>query len=852
MMRGARLQTGALLLVIVTQPAPAQWEKVLRQIDLPHHYYYREMYLPQVNGGPDAVDWTADGSAVVFSEDGYLWRQSLNGTVAEQLTASPGYDFQPDVSPDGVRVVFARESPEAIELQLLDLATGSVTQLTDGGAVNVDPRWSPDGDRLAWVSTRDSGRFQVFVGTIRNNRLDGRRLRTERRSRIPRYYYSEFDHELSPTWSPEGSELVFVSNPETGYGTGGLWRAALSGGGAMNAVRIEETSWKARPDWSPDSRRVIYSSYAGRQWHQLWITTADGGEPFPLTYGDFDITGARWSPDGNSVAYLSNESGANRIGVMDLSRGGARHALLQKRRVYLEPRGILELELRDAAGRRAPARVAVRDAAGRYFFGAGRWAHAADGFDRGNAGATYRYFRADGTAQLEVPAGSYEILVWRGLEHHILRRTIDVAAGGKMTVRLQSEAVALPRTWPAWSSADLHVHMNYGGAYRNTPERLARQAAAEDLDMIFNLVVNKEQRIPDIGYFTVAPDPASSDRVLVLHGQEFHTSLWGHLGLLGIEEHFLIPAYAAYPATAAASPAPGNGTVADLARQQNGIVGYVHPFDVVPDPGAEDPLSNSLPVEAALGRVDYYEVVGFSDHKASAEVWHRLLNCGFRINAGAGTDAMANYASLRGPVGLNRVYARLPARGGEPAARRRQWLDALKAGHTFATNAPLLQFSVEGRGPGETLAVNGAVRALRYEGMFRSIVPVRHLQIIVNGIVARELETGAEGMSADFSGTLDVDGAGWVLLRAYNDENAPEIFDLYPYATTTPVWLESAGKPAGAHCDSDYFLAWLDRVRSVAEAHPDYNSAAERERLLTDIDAARAVYERLGRRPQPQ
>ena len=58
-----------------------------------------------------------------------------------------------------------------------------------------------------------------------------------------------------------------------------------------------------------------------------------------------------------------------------------------------------------------------------------------------------------------------------------------------------------PTGWRGWLSGDVHVHMNYGGTYRATPETLRAQARAEDLDVVFNLVVNKEQRIPDIAPF---------------------------------------------------------------------------------------------------------------------------------------------------------------------------------------------------------------------------------------------------------------------------------------------------------------------------------------------------------------
>ena len=101
--------------------------------------------------------------------------------------------------------------------------------------------------------------------------------------------------------------------------------------------------------------------------------------------------------------------------------------------------------------------------------------------------------------------------------------------------------------------------MNYGGHYRNTPENLARQARAEDLDVVYNLIVNKEERVPDIGYFRPDPDPASGDGVLILHAQEYHTSFWGHLGLLHLSDHLLTPDFSAYQHTALASPYPHNG-----------------------------------------------------------------------------------------------------------------------------------------------------------------------------------------------------------------------------------------------------------------------------------------------------
>jgi hypothetical protein len=397
-----------------------------------------------------------------------------------------------------------------------------------------------------------------------------------------------------------------------------------------------------------------------------------------------------------------------------------------------------------------------------------------------------------------------------------------------------------------WLSADVHVHMNYGGTYRDTPERLVRQAAAEDLDVVFDLVVNKEQRIPDIGYFSAAPDKASTDSVLLVHGQEYHTSYWGHLGLLGLADHYLIPGYSAYANTAAASLYPTNAAVADLAHAQNALVGYVHPFDDMPDPSAREGLTDELPVDVALGKVDYYEVLGFSEHRTSAAVWYRLLNCGFRPTAAAGTDAMANFASMRGPVGMNRVYVLAdPASAGnahtDTLARRERWLAGLRAGRTLATNGPLLGLTVEGEPPGTEVAVPAGATALKYKGFLRSVVPVDHLELIVSGKVARTIRLTGTRTSVDFEGKLPVNGGGWLLVRAWNDAAHPEIFDIYPYATTNAFFFRAPG--AAVHCGSDaqYFVNWMDRLDAAAAAHEGYNTAAERDTTLSQIRAARAI-----------
>ncbi len=830
-----------LVFFIGDSSALAQRETVLKQIRVPHNYYYREMYLPQLTSGPSALSWSPDGTALVYSMAGSLWRQDIDSDVAVQLTAGPGYDYQPDWSPDGSRVVFVRYLADALELQVLDLDTGDVTSLTDEGAVNVEPRWSPDGSRIAHVSTRDTGRFHLYVGEVIEDTLETSMLFEERQSEIPRYYYSAWDHALSPAWSPDGSEILYVGNPEIPYGTGAIWRRPSDGSGEPSLVRMEETSWRARPDWAPDGRRIAYASYLGRQWHQLWVTTPDNrAEPFPLTYGDFDIAAPRFSPDGRKVAYVSNESGNTSIRIQDLV-GGASAALDIRERRYLSEMATVSLVVRDEQGRQVSARVSVTGSDGRSYAPFDAWMHADDGFDRQERDYEVQYFHIGGKADIEIPEGPATIVVWRGMEYQVEAISVDVSATEENELTVQLRPLDVPRDFSAWVSGDVHVHMNYGGTYRNTPARLADQMRAEDLDIVFNLIVNKEQRVPDIAYFSADPDPVSDDDVVIMHAQEYHTSYWGHMGLIGLGSHLLVPDYSAYPETAAASIYPDNATISRLAREQGAAVGYVHPFEPPPpDPSSDAALTNAFPIDVALGLADYYEVVGFADPHTSADVWYRLLNCGMRTSAAGGTDAMANYASLRGPVGINRTYVRAPAIAADPAQRQVEWLAGLKAGRTIATNGPLVGLTVDGELPGSEIRMNDGGAVVSVSGFMRSAVPIDHVELIVNGKVVRDY---GSGQAVDISDSVRIDRSGWMLLRAWNDDTHPMIFDLYPYGTTSPHYIVVDDEVPASPDDAEYFIGWTSKIRESVESHADFNSDEERASILENIALAESRFE---------
>ena len=159
----------------------------------------------------------------------------------------------------------------------------------------------------------------------------------------------------------------------------------------------------------------------------------------------------------------------------------------------------------------------------------------------------------------------------------------------------------------------------------------------------------------------------------------------------------------------------------------------------------------------------------------------------------------------------------------------------------MATNGPLVGLTVEGQPPGSETLLRAGGAELHYKGFLRSIVPIDHLEIVMNGNVIRTLSRGGKRTTADFEGKLKVAGNGWLLVRAWNEGAHPDVLDLYPYATTNAFFFRTGGAPTHCGKDAEYFLSWLDRLESAASAHEGYNTPAERETTLEEIRAARAL-----------
>jgi hypothetical protein len=186
---------------------------------------------------------------------------------------------------------------------------------------------------------------------------------------------------------------------------------------------------------------------------------------------------------------------------------------------------------------------------------------------------------------------------------------------------------------------------------------------------------------------------------------------------------------------------------------------------------------------------------------------------------------------------MNRVY--LHSSGSTDAAELQL---ALKNGRTVASNGPQLALQVEQRNPGDTLTLPVEGETVHYRAALRSPVAIDHLEIVHNGRVVAAYRFGKDRTVANMEGDITIRDSGWLVLRAWNEGADPLIFDLYPYATTSPIYVEVAGKAPQSPQDGAYFVQWMDRVISAADARLDYNDAREKQATLEYLRAARAVY----------
>jgi hypothetical protein len=211
-----------------------------------------------------------------------------------------------------------------------------------------------------------------------------------------------------------------------------------------------------------------------------------------------------------------------------------------------------------------------------------------------------------------------------------------------------------------------------------------------------------------------------------------------------------------------------------------------------------------MPIDVALGKVDSIDVMG-SNHQATYPVWYRLLNCGLKVPASAGTDCFLNRIVSRLP-GSDRVYVHC----GEKFTYQ-TWIDNLRAGRTFVTNGPMLRFTAGDEEAGSTVKLSGPGK-LHVQGEAVSQYPLEKLEVIVNGKVAATMATDAkEPLKITVDQEIPIEQSGWIALRARGPRGADQAA-AEQFAHTSAVYLDVAGRPVRSTEDAKYFITWIERL----------------------------------------
>lgn len=499
--------------------------------------------------------------------------------------------------------------------------------------------------------------------------------------------------------------------------------------------------------------------------------------------------------------------------------------------VPLPPANVRTTVRLTADGEAAPARVRFVAADGRLLPPLGHREEINPGIleDTGAGlvlgGETWAY--VPGEFAIDLPPGTVEIEVVKGFDHRPVRRSLTVD-GSVREVAIDLER-AIDLRGDGWRSSDSHVHFL-------SPSTALLQAAAEDVTWVHVLATQLGDAFPSVTDLAWGGQRDPSGRHEVLVGTENRQNLLGHLALLGARRPTL-------PLASGGAPegrigAPTVELLADWAeacRAAGGLVVGAH----FPLPFAE------IAADIVEGAIDAVELQVFAPGLDSPSIteWYRFLNCGYRLPLLGGTDKM----SAEIPVGQIRTYARLDP-DIEPGFDA--WAAAVRAGRTFATSGPVIELEVDGREPGDVIALPPTGGRLEVSARARAAQPViGAVEIVVNGQVVAA-ETNAEPTTElAVQATVAAAGSAWIAARSRSPHEIHSAFATSMAAHTSPVYVEVADRPLFVREDADAILEVIDGTARWLATMATVADPAARARLVERVAASAERLRGRGSRP---
>ena len=226
------------------------------------------------------------------------------------------------------KIAFSSIGDTSSDIFVMDRLGRNQRQVTTDPANDQNPTWSPDGEKIAFVSSRNKGHFQIWVidtdgknpvrlthGFLDNNPAwspDGKTIAYQSRSQV---YIIDVDGNnnrkltnkggINPCWSPGGTRIAFVSKRH-----GDTYQIYVMDSDGQNQTQLtHDLLSKGYPSWSPNGRRIAFVS------NQLIYVMNNNGENQRKLTRKGKSTHPTWSPKSDIVAYQSTKEREERYGI---------------------------------------------------------------------------------------------------------------------------------------------------------------------------------------------------------------------------------------------------------------------------------------------------------------------------------------------------------------------------------------------------------------------------------------------------------------------------------------------------------------------------------------------------------
>jgi hypothetical protein len=483
----------------------------------------------------------------------------------------------------------------------------------------------------------------------------------------------------------------------------------------------------------------------------------------------------------------------------------------------------VHVRVNDAAtGQPTPVRIQFTDEKGTYYAPFGRFREFATlpGLEVGGSvllnGQRYAYI--DGSCEIQLPSGRIFIQVHKGPEYESLSEEV-LLSPGKMAIRLEIKRWSDLRT-EGWFSGDSNVAFI-------TPHAALLEAAAEDVAVVNLLVMQVESKeqpwnvdkfwsLPNLFAFSGQhPALERPECMVVVNTYNYHPSLSG-LTLLNC--HRVV-----YPLWFGEPIDLDNWALenwCDQCHRKGGLV-------IWPPMDRLSPYTTLLlgepTADLVLGKIDALEFNWTWDiNPEIIDEWYGLLNLGFRVPLVGGSIKVSNQQLLGGW----RTYARLQP---DEEFNYKNWIEAVRAGRTFATKGALLMLTVNGQDPGAVINLDSPEQTVHVQADVRRAFPPDRLGLIANGKVVAE-SNSSDGSRLELD--VPVPDGGWIAAAYWGCEDSQGGFKLL--AHTSPIYVQVSGrrpppdKEAGQNL-LKHFDEMLEWVRTQARVeNEDQRARLER------------------------